>query len=264
MTDARPMLERTPGASYNGPSGAPQPNPGAGSVRRIAEYVVFASMSWLVWFWVTAVIVWAVIVGVIIESDTLGDSVWEEAGLGWTRWVLFAAGVVMATQSIPVLVAHGVTRRRVWKGALVGLTIVGVVGAVVVTAVHLLEGVVYRWDDAVHVVGGWHLYDDPGQIHLVLLESFLIYLGYAISGWIVGLGYYRFGGILGTLALPFGLLPIAAIELSLNSTIEVAGLDLTTDMPMGVRALVCLLAIVSGAAAAFRLQREMALRPRPH
>src|SRR5690349_15841686 len=90
------------------PPGVPDVLPNA--VRRMVEYIFWGYMSWLAWFWGAAVVMWVVGTFVVIRYTDLEGSVWEFAGLSWTRWVLFAAGVVLAYSSFPMLVAQGLTR----------------------------------------------------------------------------------------------------------------------------------------------------------
>lgn len=235
-----------------------------GAQRRTVEYLWWVYASWLWWFPAGAVAAWVVITTLTIRWGELGGSIWEGAGLAWSRWILFVAGIVMATQSVSVLVAHGRTRRAVAAAMAVALALFSAVGAVIVTAMYGVEALVWNWQDAARTLEDRHLFDTPGQFWLVALESVIVYLAYAASGWFVGLGYYRFHALVGTLLLPVGLVPIIATELVLSSSMLPDGVELPlVDAPAAVAVVLSLLVTVAMAWAATQLQRTTPLRPRP-
>ncbi len=235
-----------------------------GAQRRTVEYLWWVYASWLWWFPAGAVVAWAVITALTVRWGELGGSIWEAAGLGWSRWILFVAGTVMASQSMSVLVAHGRTRRAVAAAMAIALGIFSAVGAVIVSAMYGVEALVWNWQGVARTLEDRHLFDSPGQFWLVALESLVVYLAYAASGWFVGLGYYRFHALVGTLLLPVGLIPIIATELVLSASMLPAGVELPlVDAPAAVVVAVSVAVTAAMAWAATQLQRSTPLRPRP-
>lgn len=241
-----------------------RPSTVRGAQRRTIEYLWWSYAAWLWWFPAGAVAAWVVITALTIRWGELGGSIWEGAGLGWSRWILFVAGIVMATQSVSVLVAHGRTRRAVAAAMAITLAIFAAMASLIVTAMYGVEALVWGWQDAARTLQDPHLFDAPGQFWLVALESMVVYLAYAASGWFVGLGYYRFHAVIGTLLLPVGLIPVVVTELALNSSMVPDGVRLPLmDAPAAVAVGLSLVITVAMAAAATQLQRSTPLRPRP-
>lgn len=233
-------------------------------VRRIVEYVFWGYMSWLIWFWGAGVVLWIASMIAIPRLGELEVSTWEFLGLGWTRWVLFAAGCVLAYTSFPMLVAQGLTRRRVAQGSVAGIAVLAAVGAVIVTVVSLAEAAVFAWSDVAHTLSDQHLFDDVGQFWWVAVEAFLVYGVYALSGWFIALCFYRWGTVIGLASIVGGLVPIAVVEAALSSSVLPENVDwLYLDTHVGVHLLVALAAGAAIATLTATLMRATPLRARP-
>ena len=233
--------------------------------RRVTEYAWWSSIAWVAWFWLGSFVVWIGVVAMTVRYDELGDSIWIGVGLGWTRWILFAAGVALACQLLPLVIAQGGTRRAGGRGCVAALALLAAAGAAVVLVVHLIEGVVFHLADATRLLPQQrHLFDSPGQWYLVALEAFLTYLAFAAGGWLTGTAYYRFGPYLGTLWLPLGLVPIAVVELLVSGSVVPEHLaDWRSDLPTVVEVLGCLFAVGVILALTEQVQQRLSMRPRP-
>lgn len=266
------MIDQTSPDRTSGEPAAEEPTPTSVAtggrlpdpVRRITEFVFYGSISWLAWFWVAAVVLW---IGSLIVAPRIGDletSTWEFFGLGWLRWVQFAAGCVLAYSSFPMLVAQGLTRRRVAQGSLVGIGVLGAVGAAVITAVYVVEGIVFSVLDIDHVVSEHHLFDVPGQWWWVAVESFLVYAVYMASGWFIALGFYRWNTVAGVLLIVPGLVPIVVVESALSSSILPENIEeVITDVPVAAAVLIAFATFAVTAAVTSRIMRDTPLRSRP-
>jgi hypothetical protein len=206
------------------------------------------------WFWPVAVLV-AVVVGAVIAHFTpVTKSIWENAAQ-WPRWWLFVAAIAIVTSYLPVVVLHGVTRRAALRA--LGLTGVSVslmwaaflcIGQVVERFLYLRLG----WPDELDTA---HLFSNGYDVLPMFVEYGLILTAYTITGALVGGLYYRFGGIRGTVLLPFGLLPGVATELLLSTgwysglygPMNDGGLDFTRPplvvLVAAVLAILCLAAL---------------------
>ncbi len=260
MTDPRPSNPVTAERSPTQHVQASVPDP----VRRIVEYVTYATVSWLAWFWAAAVLLWIVSIVLISRYGELEYSVWEFAGLSWTRWVQFAAGCVLAYSTFPVLVALGLTRRRVAQGSVVAIVVLAVMGAAVVTAIYGAELIAFGIADADLALSERHLFDGAGQLWWVAVESLLVYAVYMASGWFVGLVFYRWGTVVGLLLTVPGLLPLVVVEASLSSSLFPESVDAVfLDLPVGGAVAVVAAAWVVTVAVTTRLLRDTPLRARP-
>lgn len=191
-----------------------------GPVTRI---LVRHGFAWMGWFWPIVAVVFLVIGFFTQRAGDLDHSVWAFAGSA-PKWALFALGIVFATMYLPFLVAHGITRRTVAAAAAAGGAVLALVAAGVMQLGYLVERAVFAALDRTHAIETPHLFRTPTQVHLVLAEYTLVFAAFLLSGWLVGIGYYRFGGIRGTLFLPPALIPIGVVE----------GAVLASDWPEGI------------------------------
>jgi ABC-type transport system involved in cytochrome c biogenesis permease component len=243
-----------------GPPAAAIPDP----VRRIGEYVFYGSMSWLAWFWGASVLLWIAAMVVVPQVAELETSMWEFLGLGWMRWVLFAAGCVLGYSSFPMLVAQGLTRRRVAQGSIAGIAAIAVAGALIVTAVYAVEGIVFGLLDIDLVVSERHLFDVPGQLWWVAIEALLVGAMYLASGWFIALGFYRWNNVIGVLMIVPGLIPVVIVEAVLSSSLLPENVDeVFLDVPGAVAITVTVVTFVATVAVAGRIMRDTPLRTRP-
>lgn len=176
--------------------------------RFLASNLWFSLMLWLAFVVVVTVI--TVLIGVF---GTLDQSVWEGA-IQVTRWYAVFAGIALVTQFLPLYIAHGQTRRQFGAQAAVTGALYAVFLAALLVVGLLLE-------KALYAVGGWpqtfvktHLYTDPIQVHLVLLEYLVEFLALLAAGLLIGAAFYRWRAA-GLLAIPVGL---ALIVVSLGAT----------------------------------------------
>jgi hypothetical protein len=255
---SNPAVHAERSAMQSVPARLPDP------VRRIVEYVAYGTLSWLGWFWAGAVLLWIVSILLISRYGELESSVWEFAGLSWTRWVQFAAGCVLAYATFPVLVAQGLTRRRVAQGSIVGIVLLAAIGAAVITAVYAAELVAFGLADVDPALSERHLFDVPGQLWWVAVESLLVYAVYMASGWFVGLGFYRWGTVVGLLLIVPGLLPVVVVEAALSSSLFPESVDAVfLDLPVGGAVALVAATWAVAVVVTTRLLRDTPLRSRP-
>jgi hypothetical protein len=204
---------------------------GLGSGLRLAPVEVVITRRLLAemwkitrWFWPAAVVLTTTI-GIIIASFTpITKSIWENAGQ-WPRWWLFAMAIALVATHLPVVVLHGVTRRAAIRALAASGVLISLYWAAFMVAGHVVERFVYArlgWPDTFDTP---HLFSDGYDVVPMLAEFALIFLAYQLSGALIGAFYYRFGGIRGTLLLPLGLLPAAAMEVLLATGWYGAGLQ---------------------------------------
>jgi hypothetical protein len=191
------------------------------------------NLGWLSWVIAAVATVQAAIgVGIAIWAEP-GTSVW--APVGWVlQWVAFAGGIALAT-SLPVLVAHGLTRRGVSVAGIRVVLVLAVGMALVVQVGLVVEWLLHRAAGLSSTVDGRHLFDGIGQVHLVVLEYGLTFAAFMASGWLVGLAYYRYGALRGTLLLPLAGLPVAGALAALSAgSGDGFARGLTVSVPLAV------------------------------
>jgi hypothetical protein len=186
---------------------------------RLVLRMMLPGYRWVGWAAAGLPVVFGAAGAVTYRFGTIRHSVWEDASTP-AAWFLFAAGVLTVPVLLPVFVAHGITRRTFAVAG--GLLVAGasVLGAAYLAACYLAERAVFAAAGRSPELQGTHLFSDTGQVQLVLAESALLLAGYQLAGWLVGIGYYRLGGLRGTLALPLTLLPLIGVESALNAAAQ--------------------------------------------
>jgi hypothetical protein len=152
------------------------------------------------------------------DSYLLGHaSRWELAGTP-VLWILFVTGILVTPALLPLLVAHGLTRRSVALAGTVAGAIVAASAGLYMAAGFLVERAWHGAAGFSHEVTRGHLFDSAFQVHLVFAQYALAGAVFLASGWLVGSAYYRLGGWRGTLLLPVTAgLPLLATEFLLTS-----------------------------------------------
>ncbi|MFC4556120.1 hypothetical protein [Georgenia faecalis] len=230
--------------------------------RRALGWVLAVQLYLAAWFWLIAVAVVTVALIVIDRIGTVTVSIMQFASEGAT-WFPFAIAIISATAQLSVHVANGMTRRSFIRAALVTSVVSGVVYALVMSLAMLAEGAVFARFGWPHVAGAddvalWQSGFGPG-----LLGYALLFVGAQVSGLLVGIGYYRYGGWWGTLLLPLTAAPAVLLQLLTPLLggdgwfVDAAPFSLSTAA-LAVPGAVVVIAL--GAAGFHRLTRDVAIR----
>lgn len=160
--------------------------------------------SSVVWFWVILFLIYAG-VGIfhhVTLRSVLGteSDVWGGIASQASRWFVLVIGILVATLSLPVHVAHGLTRRDFAAGAaLFGLLLALLCSGAVVAGYVIFSGV--------HWAG-----TRPEQPLLWVAVSLIFLLqAWFLAGSLIGAGFYRFRKW-GMLFIPAGLACVAGVE----------------------------------------------------
>jgi hypothetical protein len=255
-------------ASPTPPSGSPIQGSrvAPASLVDTASVTTFGHLAWVGWVWLAAfVIASGAVVAVGAFSDgQLTDSLWQGLGAGWQRWILLAAGISTTATFAPMLVGNGVTRARLSASVTVTMVVLAVLGSVVVAAGYLLEGVVFSANDWSHVLDGGGRTLGARMIAGLAVRHALTFGAYFVSGWLIGIGFYRFGREGGVPLIVPSIVPVVLVELLLLG----GGAGMLTSGPIGdlsgpplaVGAPASALVIGLAALAATRYTRELALK----
>jgi hypothetical protein len=186
-----------------------------------AENVIVRRLLWEMWrlarwFWLGAALIATLVATTIVQFTPITNSVWENAAQ-WPRWWLFSMAIAIVTNTLPVIVAHGVSRRAALRGVAVAAVLISVIWSGFMTVGHVVERLVYGWLGWPDEMSAPHLFSSGYDAVPMFLEYAVILLAYLVSGCLIGGLYYRIGAIRGTLALPLGLLPVLAVEVLLGT-----------------------------------------------
>lgn len=202
--------------------------------------VVYA--IWWVGLLIAGLVVDLVVRAVAGDFDT---SPWEFAG-GTPKAMMLGLGAFMCTWHLPQWVGHGIPRRAFSLAA--GSVVAGgaLAGAILIAIGYAIESVVA----APKVWAHGHLFTSGEQWHVIVVEYTLLFVAWAVSGWLAGAGYYRWRWRAGTLFVVVAALPLVAAEALARAAWPSA---LATSAIVAV--------VVAGALAAYGMVRNMPLRP---
>ena len=187
----------------------------AAKLGLVVGLVVRRQLRWFLGLAVVAALVFMVGLIVLSNSRSTGDvdeSVWAVIGAGWPRWLALAAGIAAVAASLPRLVTNGVTRLATAHAFIGGLVASSALGSLYITAGYVVEHVVYDRNGWVQgLPSGAAL--ETADLPRIAIESVVVLGASYLSGWIVTLGFVRFGTAAGfAIAIP-GVLPMVMAEL---------------------------------------------------
>jgi hypothetical protein len=176
---------------------------------RVSAQLLRAYVRLMAWFWATVVFFAVVILAVVSRFHEVRLSGMQFAHHG-ALWYPFTLAIIITSGYLGVHVAAGMTRRSFARACLVAATVVSLLNAVVATLLLLVERAVYDR------LGWFQGVASEGMDQAILaagapahaLNLFVVLAAGMLSGTLVALAYYRFGGWAGTLALPLTMLPL--------------------------------------------------------
>ena len=168
--------------------------PGPAPLGATANITTFGSLWWLGIVWVLTLVAFGVILLITSLNDAdIEDSLWQGVGAGWQRWVVLGAGWSMVPSFAPMLLTHGVTRRRLAQAAVIAGAVISVACAAVVVLGYGIEDVVFDRNGWDHVLDGG---EEAGGIRFLLeasMEVAIVMAAYFVTGWLIGVAAYRHG-----------------------------------------------------------------------
>jgi hypothetical protein len=202
------------------------------------------------WFWSIFLLIFFAVMVISVnlarsgESDA-GPSLWANAGAQAPRWFLFVMGIMWATTNLPVLVANGVTRRRFFGGAMLFGLASSVVFTLMVTIGFAIERQLFA--DRGLLAADYPL-NTAGDFARYTGEMTLILMGFILTGWVVGLLFYRLRPWTALLLLPLAMLPV------------IVGVFGGSTSPISLSPLLALATVAAAALAAYLLVRAVPIR----
>ncbi|NMR20477.1 hypothetical protein [Cellulomonas fimi] len=207
------------------------------------------------WFWGIALVPVGVATFAIDRVGEVELSIVQFVRYG-AMWFPFSLAIVIAAMLLPVHVAHGITRRDFSVGSLAAGVLAGAGHAFVLTVLLELERLLYEAKGWPHVAGLDQDLDLAAGFLPTLGMLVPTFVGGQISGLLVGIAYYRFGGLRGTVALLLTLAPIYLVASAFAVGLWDSGLDLA---PAASAALV-VVGLVGGATAYHLIARRVPIR----
>ncbi|GIH08798.1 hypothetical protein Rhe02_68650 [Rhizocola hellebori] len=207
------------------------------------------------WFWavmalfVLAIVLSFVVFGPYIEN-VMDASVWQGAAGAAPRWFVFVIGIMLATVNLTVVIASGITRRA-YFAAVFAFTLAT---AALFEVASLAGFGVERAGFATQGLTGFLPVDYPlnswNAAASYTGEAFLALWGFMLSGWAIGLLFYRLRVWYAILLIPVGLGPI------------IGGGSLPPLIGQGARIVTLTVGLALATALGFLLVRSAPVRPK--
>ncbi len=183
--------------------------------QRVARSLLRDHAHLAAWFWGILAVVF--VVGHLVASALTGEHVsLTQFGVPSSVWFSFAVAITLFVTQLPLHLAAGRTRKAYIAGSLAAVPLVAALHGLVYAAFVLVEWAVFR-------AGGWdHHAEGLRQVAGAGLGLFLYLVAVVVSGLLVAATYYRFGGWLGTVALPVTISPLLLAPAALGPDVTPA------------------------------------------
>ncbi|WP_112242643.1 hypothetical protein [Kribbella monticola] len=234
-----------------------------GRLRSVLQAMVIGLRPMILGYCLVMVVTFA-LGGLITQfvGGGVDHSMWDY-GTQSPKYFSAAIGITLTPALFTLMIAHGVTRRMF---ALAGsIMLVGAAAAIALlwVVVYQVERVIYDAAGLTQTLTNQHLFTTTSQVGLIFLEYFLLIVSHEIAGWLIGIGFYRFGFWKGLALLPLGLIPAAAAEFLLVAQWIAQALENTGyhRPPLALAVPGVLVVSAFGLYYGYRLLRPMGLKP---
>ena len=239
--------------------------PGRPPMVTTAAITTLGHLAWLAWVWLAFGVVVLGAIGAygVFGDGSVHDSLWQNFAAGWQRWVVLAAGFATTHTFAPMLIGNGVTRAQMSSSVLVTMVVLAVLGGLYITVGYLIEGALFGANDWTHTLDGGGRHLGARMIAGLGVRYALVLAVSFAAGWLMGLGFYRFGTEVGLPLIVPCALPIVAVELLLLDGTGGLGLGPMQDWagpPLAVGALASAAVIALTGFVGVRCNRELALQ----
>jgi hypothetical protein len=205
---------------------------------KVFRHLVAAYRSVYLWFWfvmalfVTAIVVAFQWIGPNM-TKVMDSTIWQGGGQQAPRWFLFVIGIMLATMNLPVVIAHGITRRNYFAGVMIFTAVSAAAFTAAVILGFVAEQAGFEVAGVPYFLPEHYPLNSFGAAASYAGEAFLAMWGFMLSGWAIGLLFYRLRWWVAILLILVAGIPLGAF--SLPPGVEV-GRELATRMALGIGA----------------------------
>jgi hypothetical protein len=191
----------------------------AASTRELGHPVSIVVRRLIVtqWLWIGLVLfgfalLFAIIGTLVGTFGHLGSSMVETATGGGPKYLALMFGVIGITGQLGMYAAHGVTRRHFMLASLIFAVLIATVTAVFIAIGYLVERALYTANDLMAGLKNPYPGATTDQLLGLVAQNWLVFLAHLIAGYLAGVGYLRFGTVIGTLFLSVAAIPVLVTE----------------------------------------------------
>jgi hypothetical protein len=234
-----------------------------GRLRSVLQAMVIGLRPMILGYCLVMVVTFA-LGGLITQyvGGGVDHSMWDY-GTQSPKYFSAAIGITLTPALFTLMIAHGVTRRMFAVASSIMLVGAATAIALLWVVVYQVERVIYDAAGLTQTLTNQHLFTTTSQVGLIFLEYFLLIVSHEVAGWLIGIGFYRFGFWKGLALLPLGLVPAAAAEFLLVAQWIAQALENTGyhRPPLAVAVPGVLGVSALGLYYGYRLLRPMGLKP---
>ena len=181
-------------------------------LRRVLQTFIVGVRPIIVGYWLVMLATF-LLGGLVVQflGNGIDHSMWDY-GTQSPKYFSAAIGITVTPALFALMVSHGITRRMFAVAAGIFLVGAAVSTALIWVLAYQVEHVIYDWAGLTQTLANPHLFTSTSQVGLIFTEFFLLVLAHEVAGWMIGIGFYRYGFWKGLALLPLGVLPAAAAE----------------------------------------------------
>jgi hypothetical protein len=216
----------------------------------LTRHLLSSGRNVVIWFWAVLVLVWGGFFTALAVFTDIRISTWQWASLTPPKVFLLVIGIIAAGVELPMFIAQGITRRHYGLACLAatGVTVVAFAGFGLAW-----YGVEYLTLSATGLASELASPYPVGSVVdglAVFVQAVVVLLAWTGTGWLVGLGFYRFGPLWGVPFVTLAALPLVAVEWTFNAD----QLGFALDATIG------LVAVAAAVAGVYFLLRDVPIR----
>jgi hypothetical protein len=174
------------------------------SIPKVATDMSWLQLSWSTWF-ISFVFIAYIVLGKIIGNSEVSQESFLTFAYSPSKVYMLVIGIVSVSSFLTFYVKQGITRKDYFFGAAISSVIVSLILMIIAGIGTSIEQLFIPTLEIVSFVG-----TEASWLLTVVVFSLNI-LVYYIAGWLIGAGFYRFGGIGGMLYI---ILAVVAVSTS--------------------------------------------------
>ncbi|MGM0845913.1 MAG: hypothetical protein ACQEUT_13140 [Bacillota bacterium] len=180
---------------------------------KVAVDMSFLQLIWSAWF-MSFVFTAYIILQRVVDNETVNEQSFLTFSYGPSKIFMLIIGIISVYAFLTFYVKNGVTRKDYFKGAVISSVAVSLV-------LMFIAGIVAAIEQGINpdIVTTSFIGPDASLLLTVLVFSINILASYA-AGWLIGAGFYRFGGIGGMLYIFASILILSLMDFIWESELK--------------------------------------------
>jgi hypothetical protein len=199
-------------------------------VPMLTRHLLSSGRNVVIWFWAVLVLVWAGFFTALAVFTDVRISTWQWGSLTPPKAFLLVIGIIAAGVELPMFIAQGITRRHYGLACLAATGITVVAFAAFWLAWYGVEYLTLSATGLASELDSPYPVGSVADALAVFVRAVVALLAWTGTGWLAGLGFYRFSPLWGLPFVPLAALPLVVVEWSFNTDRLGFALDATIGL----------------------------------